>query len=55
MTYHFFAVDFEDSLSEPFNKFTIFLSFHFKYGIIKLNKITVTAFCKNSKIVSSDF
>ena len=45
--YHFFVANRELSLSEPFNKFTIFCVF-----IIYTN---VTEFCEKLKVVSSDF
>ena len=44
--YHFFVENFELSLSEPFNKFTIFC--------VSIIYTIVTEFCEKLKVVSSD-
>ena len=44
--YHFFVANFELSLSEPFNKFTIFC--------VSIIYTIVTEFCEKLKVVSSD-
>ena len=47
MMFHFFVAKFEFSLSEPFNKFTIFS--------VAIIYMIVAQFCENLKAVSSDF
>ena len=44
---HFLVANFELSLSEPFNKFTIFCA--------SIIYTIVTVFCEKLKVVSSDF
>ena len=45
--YHFLVANFELSLSEPFNQFTIFC--------VSIIYTIVTEFCEKLKVVSSDF
>ena len=45
--YHFFVANVEYSLSELFNKFTIFY--------VSIIYIIVTEFCEKLKVASSDF
>ena len=47
ITYHFFVANFEFSLLEPFNKFTIFC--------VSVIYMILTDFCEKFKVVSSDF
>ena len=44
--YHFLVANFELSLSEPFNKFTIFC--------VSIIYTIVTEFCEKLKVISSD-
>ena len=46
MAYHLLVANFENSLSEAFNNFTIFY--------IDLCQTTVTEICEKSQVVSSD-
>ena len=47
ITYHFFVANFQFSLSEPFNKFTIFY--------VSIIYVIAAKFCEKLKVVSSDF
>ena len=47
MIYHFFVANIEFSLSETFNKFTVFC--------VSIIHMTVAEVCEKLKVVSSDF